>query len=749
MKSHKLIRGLSALLIASTVLTGSAFAAALGEQLDSYTTQVRGETELSHGVYWTGSDYRCENYFEYSPNCEVFPAVVYGSKLLNCGDFLSMAKLLNQQGYYVIGGINGDFFNTWDYQPLGLVVTDGELITTDGGFYAVGFKSDGSVIMGKPGIVAKASFSGETYQLSNINKVRETGYNLYTSDYAYSTKDKTAGWNVILSAPDDTKLTVNCELELTVDEIIESDGAVSIPDGKYVLSLPKTADDWRKKGVENLEAGDTVKLKVTSNEGWDKATWGVGTLYQLLCGGKINSDLPTGAAPRTAVGLRDDGSVVFYTVDGRKAGYSVGSSMEQVAQRLLELGCTDAIMMDGGGSTTFNAVYPGESLISQINSPSDGTQRSVTNYIMLVSTVLPTETPSRLVLYPFSSQMLLGAQLEMTVKATDSVGFKADVPEKYSFAAENRLGSFDGDTFSSETAGKGEISVSSSGMTDGTVQVNIVKTPDTIAIKNEKTSVVYSSLKLETQQSIDLTAAATANHLPLIAQDECFEWEITGDIGTIDEQGVFTAAQTPAEGTIEVTAGEKTVCLPVKISYPAGVYSDVAEGTWFYDAVKSMGEKGYMTGVTETQYAPDANMTRAMLVTLLYRIAGQPDVSGDIPFEDVESGKWYSDAVLWASTEAIVNGYDENTFGINDCINREQMATLLMRYAKFAGEDVSTDQSLDAFGDKGEISAYAVDAVKWSVENKLIKGMTETSFSPKGTANRAQVAVLLDRYLAG
>ncbi|MGE4352781.1 MAG: phosphodiester glycosidase family protein [Oscillospiraceae bacterium] len=749
MKSKKLIRALCALLTVSMMLTGPALAAAMGDELDSYTTEVRGETDLSRGVYWTGSDYRCENYMEYTPNDSVFPVVVYGSKLLNHGDFLSMAKLLNQEGYYVVGGINGDYYNTWDYQPIGVVIKDGELISTDGGFFAVGFKADGSAVLGKPGIVVKASFSGETYQLSNVNKARQTGYNLYTSKYASATKNTTPGWNVILSAPEDAKLTVDCTLDLTVEEIFESDGAVTIPEGKYVLSLPDTADEWRQKGIKGLTAGDTVELTVTSNEGWDEVLWSVGSLYQLIGDGKINADLPNETASRTAVGQKEDGTVVFYTIDGRSPGYSVGATMTQVAERLLELGCTNALLMDGGGSTTMNVVLPGYSAISQINIPSDGKQRSVTEYIMLVSTTPPSETPARLVLYPRSSQMLVGAQLELNLKATDAVGFAADVPESHSYAVENSLGSFEGDVFTAEKAGEGEISVSAADMTDGTAQVTIVETPDTITVKNGETGAACASLALKTEASTDLTAAANYNHLPLTVRDECFTWAVTGDIGTIDANGVFTASETPGEGTVEVTAGENTVSIPVKISYPAGIYSDVAENAWYYDAVKAMGEQGYITGVTETEYAPDANMTRAMLVTLLYRIENQPDVSGDMPFTDVESDKWYSNAVLWAGKQGLVNGYDEETFGINDSISREQMATLLMRYAKWKGEDVTSDESLGRFTDKGEISAYAVDAVKWAVGKTLIKGMTETSFVPKGTASRAQVAVLLDRYLAG
>lgn len=743
----RLKRTISLLLLFALLLSLPALAAVMGEELESVTVPVRGETDYSAGIYWTGSDFRREYYLEYTPNGSVFPVVVYGSKLLNYGDFVSMAKLLNEQGYYVVGGINGDYYNTWDFQPLGIVVSGGELITTDSGFQGVGFYEDGSAIIGKPAVVMKASFSGETYQLDGMNKARLTGYTLYSSDYAAKTRNSEPGWDIVLSLPEDTVITTSCELEFTVEEIIESEGAVSIPDGKYILSLPESADEWRLGGVERLSEGDTVKLTVESAAGWEDVQWAVGTLYRLIEDGEICSGFEAGAASRTAVGVREDGSVVFYTIDGRQPGLSVGASMQQVAERMKELGCVDAVLMDGGGSTTLNLVRPGESAISQINSPSDGKQRSVTNYIMLVSTEPPDGEAARLVLYPYSARLLLGAQLTPEVKATDSVGFAVKAPENVKMSSE--LGSFSDGVFTAEKAGEGVITASSSGLESGEMELLVVETPDSITVSEQESGRERAELTMLVGESIDLTASAVYQHLPLTVRDECFTWEVEGEIGEIDEQGLFTAAETPGEGKIIVTAGETKAEVTVKISYPAGIYSDVAEGTWYYDSVKTMGEKGYMTGVTETEFAPDANMTRAMFVTLLWRIEGSPKPETESGFADVAADQWYSDAVAWAAENSLVNGYDAQTFGISDSISREQMAALLMRYAAWKGEDVSSEQSLDVFTDRDSISDYAVDAVRWAVERGLIKGMSDTEFAPKGTASRAQVAVLLDRFLAG
>jgi hypothetical protein len=224
---------------------------------------------------------------------------------------------------------------------------------------------------------------------------------------------------------------------------------------------------------------------------------------------------------------------------------------------------------------------------------------------------------------------------------------------------------------------------------------------------------------------------------------------VEGEIGEIDSQGRFTAGEAPGAGTITAAAGERSVSVAVTVAYPAGRYADVPEDSWYFDAVLAMGQRGYMTGVSETEFAPDSSTTRAMLVTLLHRIEGAP-APGEAPaFEDVEAGKWYTDAVAWAAETGLVNGYDEHTFGVSDPITREQMATILCRYAAWKGEDVHSDQGLEHFADANEISAWALDSVRWAVERELLRGVSENEFSPQGSAARAQIAVLLDRYLAG
>ena len=135
-------------------------------------------------------------------------------------------------------------------------------------------------------------------------------------------------------------------------------------------------------------------------------------------------------------------------------------------------------------------------------------------------------------------------------------------------------------------------------------------------------------------------------------------------------------------------------------------------------------------------------------MTILYRLAGQPAVSGDLPFTDVESGTWYTDAVLWAAQNGIVNGVSETEFAPGEDITREQLAAILYRYAAYQGYDVSQRADLSGFGDASSISGYAQEALSWAHAQGLVLGFEDGSLRPQGTASRAQIAAVLMRFLS-
>ena len=178
-------------------------------------------------------------------------------------------------------------------------------------------------------------------------------------------------------------------------------------------------------------------------------------------------------------------------------------------------------------------------------------------------------------------------------------------------------------------------------------------------------------------------------------------------------------------------------------------FGDVKSADWFYNDVKYVYEKGMMAGTAADVFAPNATTTRAMIVTILYRLEGSPAVTGTSAFVDVPAGQWYTDAVNWAAANQIVKGTSATTFAPNDSITREQMAAILYRYAQYKGYDVTKKADLSGYSDNGQVSAYAKDALAWANAAKLINGVTNTTLAPQGNAIRAQVSAILHRFCDG
>ena len=176
-------------------------------------------------------------------------------------------------------------------------------------------------------------------------------------------------------------------------------------------------------------------------------------------------------------------------------------------------------------------------------------------------------------------------------------------------------------------------------------------------------------------------------------------------------------------------------------------FVDVKESDWFYDEVQFAVTNGLFNGVGNDKFDPNGSMTRAMLVTVLYRLEGEPTVRGTSPFTDVSNNIWYTDAVIWAEDNAIVNGVGDNKFDPNSSITREQMATVLFRYAQYKKYDTSASNGLSKYSDFSDISAYALNSLKWANAEGLITGRTTTILAPKGTATRAEVAAILYRFV--
>ena len=176
-------------------------------------------------------------------------------------------------------------------------------------------------------------------------------------------------------------------------------------------------------------------------------------------------------------------------------------------------------------------------------------------------------------------------------------------------------------------------------------------------------------------------------------------------------------------------------------------FTDVYLDDWFADSVSAIVKTGLMRGSSETTFSPGDKLSRAMAITTLYRMAGNPSVAYKYVFSDVPSGQWFSDAITWAYDNHIIEGYGHEIFGVDDEISRQQLAAMLHRYAEYAGMDMLDSNDLSGFSDSAYVSDWGVVPIGWAVANGLINGMGNGILSPRGATDRAQCATILLRFM--
>ena len=243
----------------------------------------------------------------------------------------------------MVAGINGDFFNFSTGLPIGLVVSNGELKSSDSGYYAIGFKSDGSAVMGQPALKVSANlgyagtdssgYSTEVVRaIAGVNKARIStgGIYLYTYDFnaKHTTGNTESGVDVLCNIVGGS-LAIGGSLTLQVASVAaDTATATAVGQNQVVLSANSASSEYFTTALKNETVGNTITVSVSASDPqWNDVTYGIGALYLLVQNGTVLSDLPTGASPRTAVGKKADGTLVFYTIDGRRSGYSIGATM--------------------------------------------------------------------------------------------------------------------------------------------------------------------------------------------------------------------------------------------------------------------------------------------------------------------------------------------------------------------------------------------------------------------------------------
>ena len=702
-----------------------------------------------------------ENYFVYnSADPSVYPIVAYGDTLYGRSTMSEIAKQVAANDLTIVAGINGAFFDLTTGLPYGMVVTDG-VLRTSGTAAAVGFYPNGTAVIGKPNLkVTLRAGSSSTELFYNEVLTQVNGVGLYSSDYDTRTKNTLDSYNLILkpTGTQRAELRLNSTIELEIVGIKDQTKSCDIPSDGFVLSIAETSS--YASAVDTMKAfkvGDKLTVETTVDAGWENVVYAVGGGDILIDNGTVSSeftlDSAKKSAARTAVGIMSDGSILFYTADG--GTNSAGLTLAELADRMREAGCRYALNLDGGGSTAAGAQYPGYRGNATVNRPEDGSLRACANFIFLVRKTTAAQSASRLYIYPYENQPVLpGAKLTVTTKAADANYMAAELPGTVTYSAQNGTIDEKGVLVVDKTRSVSDPYVTvkaQSGSLNSMVRYTILDSVTSVSVKRQGTEASFSKATLAGGSVTELTATASYHGLSVAAQDNCFTWSVSGDIGTIDENGTFKAIETNAvkNGTIQVAYGSTTTSIDVTIA-PSDPFADM-KNHWAKDFVNDLYFSGVLAGSAgsdgKQRYRPDDSMTRQEFVVALMRYLGvnTSDYSSvKLPFDDTARiDSWALDAMKAAYSLKYMGGSSSGgklLANPTSTISRQEAMTILSR-TQTLPDSVDLD-GLSAFSDMQKIASWAKTPLAAMVQMKIIGG-SNGKLNPIGNVTRAEVAKML------
>ncbi len=547
----------------ATALTSS-FASTYTIGQDTHYYAVDGEN---------GSGLQKVNYVTYQPNSGVTPIVAYGKGFYGRSTITHVANYVESLGMDVIAGINADFFDLTTGIPIGIVINDGVFISSNVGQYAVGFKENGSAVIGKPASAMKITGESGSVVIDCFNKTRST-YTvcLFDSNWSTETKTQSYGRTVIFERLDNTPVTINGSVRMKV--VSNGDGAASTPIGpnQMVLSVSEKGPMDR---VPNFQIGEEVTFSIsTEDSNWQDVKYAVGGKVLINNKQVDTTGSPSGLAARSAIGVKADGTVVLYEVDGRQSGYSIGLTPDALAQEMLALGCVDAINLDGGGSSAMAIQMPGDTESKIVNRPSDGSPRTCANYIFLVNNKSKTGNFAHLQLYTDKKYVLKGSSVGLSVKAMDDGYYPVSAPNNVTYRIAEGDGSIDGNIYKSGSK-TGQVTLTAtSGNVSSSQNVFVISSVDGITVTKEGSNTKVTSLSLQAGESVKLAASATYKGMPVAVDNSSITWSVTGNVGTIKD-GVFTANGSSTSGTIVASYGNYKQTINVTTSAGTPVSSNI------------------------------------------------------------------------------------------------------------------------------------------------------------------------------
>ncbi|GEA16913.1 phosphodiester glycosidase family protein [Moorella sp. E306M] len=555
-------------------------------------------------------------------------SVSHGNLALDQERPTAMAARLAKEGKAAVAATNGDFYSTRvPYLPIGLQISNGELLISPQGFPALGLTGDKKAIIGTPVMAAYLTVTREiagkggsvarvvyTYPIAHVN--RERGADmlvLYTPAFAARTGTNDYGTEIILKGVD-LPVKAGRTYTGTVAVRIDAKGNNSIPPDGVVLSGHGKAQEFLKQ----LHAGDRVSFTIRfTDTRWHDVVQAVGGHEIILQNGQVvlpaNSTDPLVRSrhPRTAVGLTKDGRLEIVVADGRQPGYSDGMTLYELAAFMQSRGIVAALNLDGGGSSVLAARNVGEHELSILNQPSDGQERPVTNGLVVFSTA-PRGQLSHLYLVPDVIKVYKGSKVQFSLKAQDNYYNPAPVPDGVTWQVAGNVGRFiSPGLFQAANPGQGEITART-GRVKATARVTVVDKVYRLEI-----APAIATLQPGAVQHFTVTAFDTEGN-KIYVDSSLYQWTVSEGLGRFDpEKGQLALAGPVSNAWIKVRLGDREAVAAINPALELALDGRPVAGQEVTLVVRHKGEP--VAGAVVQQVQPTAALGRVTARALYVR----------------------------------------------------------------------------------------------------------------------------------
>lgn len=687
--------------------------------------------------------------FEYTPGFDSQIVFATGDNIYSRNYISSLVNGVEETHGSVVAGMNADFFNMSTGVPLSLVIKDGVLLTSDGGYNCLAKDADGRLFIDTPSVKITITKDEQIFNVWSLNKeLVDWGLCLFTDDFDSITHINTPSTLAVMYpyvnsyteeefsevyefSFEETNLVkigdmyyeltndktiIGQTQNLVVAEILQ-DGTgqenVKIPENGYILAGD---NNTFASSVNRFSVGDIATIEISANEKFYGVNEAIGTSHLIVKDGEVIEEDSLyhykTANPRTAVGITGDGKLILFAVDGRQSQLSSGMKIKELAEEMVRLGCVVAANLDGGGSTTVKALLPEKINFSLVNSPSEKSERKISNAILFTNKQSSINQP--VLSYLGQTQIVLSnSYLPLLSPSYTDANYYPVAPEQvpqdtFTYSAYDGYVQ-DGIYYPDGFVGETYIISNNGSFTNKAKKVISTDTVDEIYLEQD-------SFEIYAGQTVNLNATAKKNFLDVVCTNESFVWNVDQNFGMVLEDGRFLSAN---EGeNIEISASVGDVSKSVFVNVLPVPFVDI-DGHWAFDEICSLHKEKIVQGektISGFMFSPERTYSRYEFCVMLARILGLTTIQ-ESDNEQIENSE-----IAQEEQET----QDDLLIPFEDSDNI-QNSTL----QEFSEIDTQKTQTQYTFSDEQDIPDWAYDSVLKLYEKGYLERFCEISQDQK------------------